>query len=212
MPGAAGPSLMKGLVYASLITALAACSGSKPTTGQSAEAPSQTPETSYRIPPKIAKACTDVDVAVSCAVYVDEHPEMKEAVLALRLEFLRRELQRPNRTSIDNVGGRNEPRTATTVAGRSLTRTKTAATRLTIFKMRTTGSARHTTISPRFSLRFRRPARGTSNGKQRRVLDLSAEPRPRRARDRLRGGSDAAWTTPSGLWRNRNVASISGAS
>ena len=92
VPGAAGPSLMKGLVYASLITALAACSGSKPTTGRSAEAPSQTPETSYRIPPKIAKACTDVDVAVSCAVYVDEHPEMKEAVLALRLEFLRREL------------------------------------------------------------------------------------------------------------------------
>jgi hypothetical protein len=92
LPGPAGLSLMKGLVYASLVTGLAACSGSEPTTGGSAEAPSQTPETSSRIPPRIAKACTDVDVAVSCAVYVDEHPEMKEAVLALRLEFLRREL------------------------------------------------------------------------------------------------------------------------
>jgi hypothetical protein len=91
-PGPAELSLLKGLVYASLVTALAACSGSEPTTGGSAEAPSQTPATSYRIPPKIAKACTDVDVAVSCAVYVDEYPEMKEAVLALRLEFLRREL------------------------------------------------------------------------------------------------------------------------
>ena len=90
--GPAGLSLMKGLVYASLVTALAACSGSEPPTGGSAEEPSQTPETSYRIPPRIAKACTDVDVAVSCAVYVDEHPEMKEAVLALRREFLRREL------------------------------------------------------------------------------------------------------------------------
>jgi hypothetical protein len=92
VPGAAGLSLMKGLVYASIVTALAACSGSEPTTGASAEAPSQTPETSYRIPPRIAKACTDVDVAVPCAVYVGEHPEMKEAVLDLRLEFLRREL------------------------------------------------------------------------------------------------------------------------
>jgi hypothetical protein len=91
-PGPAGPSLLKGLVYASLVTALAACSGSDPTTGGSAEAPSQTLETSYGIPPRIAKACTDVDVAVSCAAYVDEYPEMKEAVLALRLEFLRREL------------------------------------------------------------------------------------------------------------------------
>ena len=89
---AAGLSLMKGLVYTMLVTALAACSGSEPTNGASAEAPSQTPETSSRIPPKIAKACTDVDVAVSCAVYVDENPEMTEAVLALRLEFLRREL------------------------------------------------------------------------------------------------------------------------
>jgi hypothetical protein len=91
-PGPAEPSLLKGLVYASLVTALAACSGSEPTTGASAEAPSQTPETSYRIPPRIAKACTDVDVADSCAVYVDEYPEMQEAVLALRLDFLRREL------------------------------------------------------------------------------------------------------------------------
>jgi hypothetical protein len=89
-----GLSLMKGLAYASLVTALAACSGSEPTTGASAEAPSQTPETSFRIPPGIAKACTHVEVAVSCAVYVDEHPEMKEAVLALRLDFLRRELPR----------------------------------------------------------------------------------------------------------------------
>jgi hypothetical protein len=78
-------------VYTVLLTAMAACSGSEPITGTSADSSSPTPETSNQFPPRIAKACTSVNVAVNCAVYVNEHPEMKEAVLALRLEFLRRE-------------------------------------------------------------------------------------------------------------------------
>lgn len=91
MPGAAGLSLMKGLVYAVLVTAMAACSGSEPITGASPDSSSPTPEISDPVPPRIAKACTYVDVDIFCAVYVNEHPEMQEAVLALRLEHLRRE-------------------------------------------------------------------------------------------------------------------------